>query len=94
MFIVSPISHFMRSILIVVGAVSICGATGCSKNDPRQNSNPHPQAITDQNQPAANPPPTARPPDASTGTDSTGRPGDASGGSTGQPSPAPSAEKK
>ena len=67
----------------LVGCIALGISAGCSPRDPRQNSNPHPQGALDQNQPPKSAPATSSPADAKTGTDSTGRPADASGGTTG-----------
>jgi hypothetical protein len=66
----------------------------CRRTDPQVNSNAHPQGALDKNKQES----TARPPpavvDKSTiGTDSTGRPSDASGGTTGT-DPKPPADAK
>ena len=68
---------------VIAGCLALGISAGCSRTDPRENSNPHPQGALDKNQQPKSAPATPPPADAKTGTDSTGRPSDASGGTTG-----------
>jgi hypothetical protein len=65
-------------------AFSVPALTACHRHDPRDNANPHPQGALEKDKPASSGGVAPAPADPKTvGTDSTGRPGDASGGTTG-----------
>lgn len=68
------------SSFLVPALTCLLPLAACSRGDPRQNSNPHPQGASEPSGRAAAPAAQPAKADEKAGLDSTGRPSDASGG--------------